>query len=259
MLSGTGSEATRSACVFCGATNRKLSKEHVWPKWLRKLIELGEGPRIQHSRIRSQRGQVVERTDWPAIPIDWQVKAPCKPCNETWMDRLERECRPRLIPMLRNEMVTLDADDQRALAKWVTLKALMAQYGHPPGMQVIPPQSYHRFYRSQALPPGAQIWTGRYDGAGAWPCDYQHLPLYMTPGAGPEPASPNANFAAFTIGYVAFLYFGHELESGPVFTPRSSVSRYWQPIWPTSPMVVWPPAGLIGADGLERLMRSLEV
>jgi len=245
--------------VFCGATDRKISKEHVWPKWLRTFIDAGDGSPIQHSRIRSQHGKVVERTDWAAIPIDWQVKAPCKPCNEGWMNRLEAECRPHLIPMLRNQTVPLDASDQHSLAKWVTLKALMAQYGHPGGMQEIPADSYHRFYRSQALPPGAQIWIGRYNGAGAWPCDYQHLPLYMTPQGEPEPSRPNANVSAFTIGYAAFLYFGHELEEGPVFTPDSTAREYFVPIWPSSTAVVWPPKGLIGADGIDVLMRSLEV
>jgi hypothetical protein len=113
--------------VFCGATGRKITKEHIWPRWLRKFIELGEGPPIRHSRSRiTPEGETVHHDEWSAIPIDWQVKGPCKPCNEGWMEELETVARPILVPMLEDKTVVLDALDQQTLARWATLRVLMA-------------------------------------------------------------------------------------------------------------------------------------
>lgn len=71
--------------------------------------------------------------------------------------------------MLEDKTVVLDAMQQHSLAKWTTLKAMMAQYGHEADMQHIPTESYDRFYESRALPVGAQVRTGRYGGAGPGP------------------------------------------------------------------------------------------
>jgi hypothetical protein len=240
----------RTACVFCGATDRRISKEHVWPKWLRKHIELGEGPPVGRSRRHSRGEQVLDHVEWREAPIDWQVKAPCKPCNEDWMNDLEGEAREVLPPMLADTRVVLDAVQQHTLAKWGTLRVLMGQHGHPPGKRAVPEGSYHAFYRSRALPSGAQVWVGRYSGAGPWPTDYRHVELFISSPDHREPARPNAYVVGFTVGYVAFLYWGHEIEDGPEID-LDGIAPYFVPVWPVTGPVVWPPPGLIGENGLE--------
>jgi hypothetical protein len=259
-LAATGEQPTATPCVFCEATDRKVTKEHVWPRWLRKFIELGEGPPIGHSRIHAtSKGETLSHKPWSAIPIDLQVKAPCKPCNEGWMEDLEAEVRPVLIPMLEDKAVVLDAIQQHTLAKWATLRAMMAQHAHPPGKQAIPAATYHRFYRTRTLPVGAQVWTGRYGGAGGWPTDYHHVELFHSGPGRPEPASPNGYVAAFSVGYAAFLYWGHEIEDGPVLDIGGDLSRYFVPVWPPTAPVDWPPPGVLGANGLEASIRGLPI
>lgn len=245
--------------MFCGATDRKLSNEHVWPRWLRNYIELGTGPPIGHSRIHAtSSGQTLSEATWSAIPIDWQVKAPCKFCNEGWMERLEAETRPILIPMLEDRAVVLDEPSQDKLSRWATLRMLMAQHGHPPNKQPVLAETYHRFFRSGAPPVGAQIWTGRYSGAGAWPTNYHHVELFFSGQNRPEPVHPNGYAVAFSVGYVAFLYWGHELHDGPAID-LGGLAPYFVPIWPAVPSVEWPPTGLIGAGGLEGAIRRLPI
>jgi hypothetical protein len=258
-LGGVADKQTRRPCVFCEATDRKLSNEHVWPRWLRDHIELGTGPPIGHSRIHAtSRGEPISETTRSAIPIDWQVKAPCKPCNEGWMERLETETRPILIPMLEDRTVVLGGREQGILARWATLRTLVAQHGHPAGKQAIPAETYHRFYQSRELPMGAQIWTGRYGGAGAWPTDYHHLELFQSGPDRPEPERPNSYVVAFSVGYVAFLYWGHELKGG-LRLDLSNLAPYFLPIWPTGAPVRWPPPGVIGAGELEAVIRGLPI
>jgi hypothetical protein len=96
-------EMGRRACVFCKATDRKISKEHVWPKWLRKVIEGAEGPASEHGRIiKSRDGETLWHDTWKDIPINWQVAAPCKHCNEGWMEGIEVETRPILTPLIQH-------------------------------------------------------------------------------------------------------------------------------------------------------------
>jgi hypothetical protein len=175
------------------------------------------------------------------------------------MEALESAARPILVPMLEDKTVVLDAIQQSTLAKWATLRVLMAQHAHPPGMRAIPDASYHRFYRSLALPVGAQVWTGRYGGAGGWPTDYHHLELFASGPTRPEPPSPNVYTSAFSVGYVAFLYWGHEIEDGPIIDIGRDLSRWWLPVWPVGGPIDWPPTGVLGADGLEASIRKLPV
>ena len=254
-MHGVEDTTARRPCVFCQATENKLTKEHVWPKWMRRYIELGAGSLISRSRTHTTNsGEIVSENTWAEAPIDWQAKGPCKPCNEGWMERLEAETRPILIPMLQDQRVTLDARKQDTLAKWAALRTLIAQHGHPPGKRAISPETYHRFYRSRELPIGARIWIGRYSGAGAWPTDYRHVELFFSTEGRPEPTQPNGYAVAFTVGYVAFLHWGHEIEAGPGAN-IGVLSPFFVSIWPTGPAVEWPPAGLIEASELDAAIR----
>jgi hypothetical protein len=138
-------------------------------------VELGEGPPVGRSRTHARGEQMLSHVEWREAPFDWQVKAPCKPCNEGWMEALEGQAREVLPPMLDDTRVVLDAVQQHTLAKWATLRVLMGQHGHPPGMRAIPETN--------------------------------------SPDHG-EPDRPNAYVVGFTVGYVAFLYWGHEIEDG---------------------------------------------
>jgi hypothetical protein len=256
----SSADTNRRACAFCRATDRKISKEHVWPKWLRRVIELGEGPPVGRSRThRTSEGGIVSHKEWRETPIDWQVAAVCKPCNEGWMERIESETRPILTPLLGDEAVLLPAAAQAILARWITLRVMVAQYGHPAGKQVIPAGAYDRFYRSRELPGGAQIWIGRYGGAGAWPTQYHHVELYASGSMWPEPARPNLYLVACSIGYVAFIYWGHEIADMPAVDAQG-LADYLLPIWPASEFdVAWPPPGVLGENGVEAALRRFPI
>jgi hypothetical protein len=255
-LEGIGEQATRRACVFCQARDRKITKEHVWPKWLRLVIEGGEGPLLDRKRVHLTRdGEVVTQDTWREFPIDWEVSGPCKPCNEGWMERIEGATQPILKPMLRDEPVQLEVAAQDTLAQWATLRMMMAQHGHPKDRRrSIPETRYHGFYRRLQIPPGVQIWLARYDGSGAWPTNYVHREITIS---GEPLAQPNTYLAAFSVGYVAFVYWGHEVEDGAIAHPGEGMKPFLVPIWPPTRTVSWPPRGLLGATGLDAVVENL--
>jgi hypothetical protein len=243
----------RRACIFCGAEDRKISKEHLWSKWMRAHVEGSGGSGTSGRLIASETGIVKSHERWPGNGFDRQVSGPCKQCNEGWMGDLEREVAPLLIPMLRNEVTQFRPEAQQTIARWATLKVLVAQQSHPSGKQTVPAARYRRFFVDRQLPSGAQIWIGRRNGEGSWPTDYQYHELFMTPGGEDEPTNPNAYLVAFSIGYLAFFYWGHELQHGPVAN-LGEVASFVSQVWPATGVSSWPPQGLLKADGLKFIM-----
>ncbi len=166
------------------------------------------------------------------------------------MNDLEQEAAPILIPMLHNEKVEMRPPEQRTVARWGTLKLLVAQELHPSLDRIIDPSRYRRFYVDRSLPTSAQIWLGRYSGAGPWPTNYRFQALFVTMHGQDEAPLPNAYLAGFTIGYLAFVYWGHEFRYGAV-ADTSQIDGYLTQIWPATGIAHWPPPDLMEADGLD--------
>jgi len=78
------------------------------------------------------------------------------------------------------------------------------------------------------MPVGARIWAARYDGSGAWPTAYHYLELFITQNGGIEPPSPNGYLAGFSVGYLAFFYWGHEQRYGPIRDVRGSPTTWYR-------------------------------
>ena len=242
----------RRACIFCGAEDEKISKEHLWSKWMREYVEGSSGG--TSSRIRSEGAvKVASKEDWPISGFDREISGPCKRCNESWMGDIEREVAPLLIPMLHNEEVVLRPLEQRTIARWATLKMLVAQEAHTGIKRVIPRDRYRLFYTNRSLSIGAQVWIGRYNGGGSWPTNYRFQPLFCTMPEEEETPFPNAYLLGFTVGYLAFLYWGHEMRHGPV-ADTGQIADYLTQIWPATGVAKWPPPTLMEADGLDFVM-----
>lgn len=255
-MSGKHQGGARRACVFCGAKDRKISKEHVFPKWLRRFIEGGEEGQVRRSRIHSTSdGEIVRAESWPEAPIDWQVAAPCQECNQGWMEEIEREARPVLVPMLKDERAALGPVEQNTLARWITLRLMMAQHAYPAERRrAIRPEQYERFYSARELPPATQTWMARYSGAGPWPTNYTHREMFIATDTSGE---PNAYITGFSVGYVAFVVWGHYVADGATVHLGEGMRPYLTPIWPALDEAFWPPPGLLGAYGLETVVQNL--
>jgi hypothetical protein len=197
----------RRACLFCGAEDQKISKEHLWSKWIRDHVEASSSTTSNRTHVKD-RIKIESNDEIPVGGFDREVSGPCKRCNETWMNELEGEAAPLLIPMLHNEEIVLRPEEQRTLARWTTLKLLVAQELHPSLQRIVDSSRYRQFYVDRSLPSGAQVWLGRYSGAGPWPTNYRFQVLFMTMHGQDEPPLPNAYLAGFTIRLPGFCLLG---------------------------------------------------
>ena len=155
-------------CIFCGVEAARtpegaLTREHVYSKWTRRFV-----PRTLKI-FRSLRATAhPDRTDFvfvkrPGDVRDWQVLCVCKACNNGWMrQQIDDRVRPIMIPLMKGQQVRLSPDQQRIIATWATMKAMVAEYGE---LEVVTTHHAHRKYlMKHYLPPktGWSVWITHY-------------------------------------------------------------------------------------------------
>ena len=90
-------------CVFCGKSS--VTKQHVWPDWMKAVVPRGTGDHLQFSAS-------VEMDDARIVnvrPVFTPHRGPvgsakirrfCKSCNSGWMSKLEAAAKPILVKLI---------------------------------------------------------------------------------------------------------------------------------------------------------------
>lgn len=243
-----------NACVFCGSTAGKLTKEHVFPNWISELF--GRDPGGTAELIKSD-GSVQS---FPAVVFQQQVRAVCKQCNEGWMSHLELSVKGFLGPMLlEGRQTTLSEADQNKLATWAVKTAMMMDHLHPNEL-VVPRVQFSEFYSAQSALSGHLVWLAareRFEDETKRDLLGSVLKqsvgeFFIDPGLATDAPrwqqeGRNIYRITFTIGHVAFQVFGHNLPIGiNIQTPQRDMVRL---INDGSGRVEWPPTGPIELIG----------
>src|SRR5687767_10269708 len=76
-------------CRFCGATNRQITKEHVWPNWLRDYL-----PPFDDDADVERHSPGTSREGWRQPWLTSTVRAFCDSCNHGWMADIEAAAMP---------------------------------------------------------------------------------------------------------------------------------------------------------------------
>lgn len=168
-------------CVFC--ENTGLTKQHIWPKWLKEINQ----PEV------TSHTQVLANTDHrnPAAPTPEvrrrqghsgtrTARKVCKTCNNGWIERLEERVRGPVTKLMQGEPITLDLDTQRLLAAWLTLVTMMVEFTDL-GTLASTPESYAYLYQIGEPPPGWKVWMAKYSGDAPGDHVVRHLGLQLTP------------------------------------------------------------------------------
>src|SRR5260221_11918341 len=104
-----------SRCGFCGGPG--VTKEHVWPDWLRKVIlesRTSSGQKRFHAEIET--GGATRQ--FKSETLQMTVKMPCRICNNGWMSALESQVQEFMTGMAdRGSTVLLSAARHIALVR----------------------------------------------------------------------------------------------------------------------------------------------
>lgn len=138
-------------CLFCGGVG-KLTEQHVYDDWLRRLIFDGEGLR---EYISEPEPPVFQRGG----PFTKTLRIVCHPCNEVWLSGIEKDAQTFLLRMFAaNGQVELDSDAQLTLARWAfKIICVLSQTG---SRKTFPLAHCREFHQSNRPPSGSQIWIG---------------------------------------------------------------------------------------------------
>jgi hypothetical protein len=239
-----------SECIFCGS-KAKLTKEHIWPKWLRGSIRGGDtAHRIVIERLGQRRKTVVHEK---AASIT--VKAVCKACNDGWMSDLEQEAMRVVEPLVSGALrpetpqITIAAADRQVLASWI-FKTAVCMWAYDRGdVTELPPDLDHPRLHAQP-PPTCCVWIGAYveeDHLGgaydAWIDEFNGAQLDDDP-------IPPGYHAALGAGRLVAVVAGHAWSPtrvqpvlsdapGPIGPLRDALVA----VWPSDGHDIhWPPA-----------------
>jgi hypothetical protein len=235
-------EAT--CCIFCGS--RDLSHEHIFSRWTHKFLP----PRSMtkyHVRLvenfieKSERFLLKRAGDIR----DWQVRCVCEDkCNNGWMRKhIEDLARPVMTCLIRGHQLRLSPDQQKHIAAWAALKAIIAEYD---SQGWVTTHHTHRKHLMRAFTPPLQgwtIWIGNYV-RDKWVPHWGSMPFLVV-----------SNKQALRMGSdrTATYYNSHvstqvigQLYIQVIRTPSREVIDRWRFTLPEkgSFFRIWPPSGI---------------
>jgi hypothetical protein len=237
-----------------------MSREHVWPKWIRDLIlPEQQGADLNYTFSDGYQGEYRKLTEQPLF--DLQVRKVCEACNSGWMNRTEEGAQGYLPGMLAGKARELSALGQARLAKWGYLKALVAQLACEPGPSVQEQsqsdcRALYALKDEEAVPEFLTVYTakvGHSEGHGP-------VGFFRINALGRSDREDEAQFdgyvQAFSVLDFAVLILRMGGEDRAEFVKLGHSPRLTKTIgriWPPQKSVIWPPGPSLTGAGLNAL------
>jgi len=158
----------QQGCIFCGKAPTTV--EHLIPRWAAEVLARTKPPPSQPGNVVvprhkrwSEGAEVDVDQEWRGKDApEFRVKCVCAVCNQGWMSNIESAAQPIVTAMIEDQRVILDTGDQEKVAKWLGLKAIVAQHGLPPPHTVL--EWTNTFAIDRGPPKSWQVRIARYQG-----------------------------------------------------------------------------------------------
>ncbi len=233
-------------CIFCGG--KPLTKEHIWPKWLRPYIPHQLTDHTASSSIIATDRIEETRRKWSGDPRNRSVRVVCARCNSGWMSRLQEQSKDYLLPLVSGTACTLGKNRQTALATWCAMSAMTAEFLGDGRRQAISPADRNHL-QSKLRPPSPlywRIWIAHYvrrDWVGQW---VQMMSRVASDGDkvvdSDGIAVPNTQTTTLVVGqlYIHLFSCPHD-EIVRRVEPTETAKSLFTQIWPVDQRIVrWP-------------------
>ena len=241
------------SCIFCGepfGPERPRSNEHAAPKWCGKLLPK-RGVARHTQFVHTEDG--VQTEDWGLRnPFTTTLNDVCKPCNEGWMDELEKACQDILGHLIQGHARSVRFWRQSLIATWAC-KTAMVWECLAGEHRAMPMTALRELHVTQRPPAKHQVWFGQY--SGDEPHSFRHA-------AGrafgePDPEQGHGYLVAIGIGQLVFVVFGHGFESISA-TPTNELATRLVQVWPpVNEVAAFPPPEPLDDGGLDATVRAL--
>jgi hypothetical protein len=244
-------------CIFCGYSG-PLTDEHIYSRGVHRFLPPG--------RMRKYRK--LTTTVYPDFAEfryvkragdmrDWQVRCVCeKHCNNGWMRRrIENPARPLLRKLIQGQDIRLHAEQQKIIAAWAVLKAMVAEYDREG--YVTTHHTHRKFLMKYHRPPFDTwtVWIGHFV-RDKWQPYFASIPfLFLS--AKQEARRTNERATYYNSG-ISTQVIG-QLFIQVIRSPARDFIKRWRfatpdkgtliRIWPPAPFsVAWPPRTMTDRD-----------
>ena len=152
-------------CIFCNGG--PISKEHIWPDWMRNYLPAGQGSQIiqrsdpRASVVRLHLGPLNRKGD----ARSQKLKVVCAPCNNGWMSILQARTKDVLLPLLLRDTHEIGEQHLEMLATWATMFTMVYETCYEnPEQRATTSQQRALFKMEQKPPQYWMFWCAPFDG-----------------------------------------------------------------------------------------------
>ena len=152
-----------NGCFFCGPTDSPLTKEHVWPKWVSRLL-LGQYNSDHFRHLRAAGDNTT--ANWRSRYLDVTTKTVCSDCNNKWLSIFENDqIKPLASPLIvGGDAVELTPESQSRLAAWAYKMAMLVEVANPDKpVEFFTPAERLLFRQTTSAHPLVRVFLSRYD------------------------------------------------------------------------------------------------
>lgn len=250
-------------CIFCeGASGTSLSREHVFPDWLRQIFPRKDTDTHTHGTIswtdatmsspaittRRRQGQAGTRS----------VRVVCKKCNNGWLSVLEERTKPLLRELVQASLREIGSEDQNLLAVWAAKTIMTGEYIERE-RAAVPQEQRCSLKDTLSVPDGWWIWVAGSQGL-EWRTGMYHFSakLNVSPIDLETPGPLNIQCTTIGIGTL-LLHAISTTAEGHSFALVDPDAADLKPIWPpVLPAIRWPPGRLLRDEDIDVIKTNLE-
>lgn len=242
-------------CIF--DENTKLTKEHFFPKWLKRYLPKSIYKERSHSTLirvyDSQSNMLLSRSerpgklDKPGAPGSYQLRVVCRECNNGWMSKITESAKDDLVGLIKGAWTVKSTKSQVIITNWAILFTMLCEFSDLRTVS-IPTLTRSTFKEKQIPPDNWQVWVGRYSGI-RWDRTFWHSTGRLDI-KGSESVRHDIQTTLWAVGKCIF-----QTVSAP---PYCDISRFGYPgqskfrrIWPPeNTCQIYPPDPINDRDAL---------
>jgi hypothetical protein len=167
-----------------------------------------------------------------------QVKAVCMKCNNGWMNDIVQAAIPIVTSVVLKKNVSINRQDQKRLATWLALQALMADLLAKQPLK-LPRKDLDYLYLHKEPPPELFIGIGSYLGPMFVAFNHNSLPIWAEDENGNRVRQISIHVLSTIIG--GLYAINHRSDPFLYTSPADIYRPYIVQIWPTFHNVIaWP-------------------
>lgn len=245
-------------CFFCGPTECPLTEEHVWPKWVSKLLQDKYGA-DHFVHIRSTGSST--KGYWKSPHLQVTIDSLCETCNNVWLSNFENQVKPLISPLVLGESTLIKPADQWQIAAWAYKMAMLLELAMPPEechQEFYTPTDRKQFRQETIPDEHVRVFLANYEYGQEPAHAHQHLHTLRRRDDGFSCRLKICTITAGCLGMQviaarsihteSLVYASSELEMELLGKTKQAIIPIWPP---TSEGLRWPPSEAMTQQDVE--------